>query len=195
MPQPIPVPIRQQIWKRVQQGEDAAMIAAALRLRPRTVQHLVRRFRQCGSSALSPDYHAPSRQPSVCEHLIQEAVCLHQEHPTWGAGFIRVRLGIRHPKHVLPSERTLQRHFQLARQAPAPPGRKPTSERIPAEGPHHVWQMDASERIPLSTGQCVSWLRCVDEFTGAVLGTRVFPPRGLESSAGDRHATVSSPAI
>ena len=64
-----------------------------------------------------------------------------------------------------------------------------------AKGPHAVWQLDASERIPLATGDRVSWLRGVDEFTGAVLGTRVFTPRVLESGAGVRNSTVFAPAI
>jgi hypothetical protein len=34
--------------------------------------------------------------------------------------------------------------------------------------------MDAVEKTPLATGQSISWLRIVDEWTGAVLDTRVF---------------------
>jgi hypothetical protein len=41
--------------------------------------------------------------------------------------------------------------------------------------PHAVWQIDASEYIALATGQRVSWLRVIDECSGAVLQTVVFP--------------------
>jgi len=195
MPQAIPVPMRQQIWSRFQKGQHAAAIAAALQLCPRTVQHLLQRFQQRGQTALQPSYHAPDRPARVAEHLVSEAVALHQEHPTWGAGFLRVRLQLRHPVLTIPSERTLQRWFRRSRMPVAPPGRKPVQERHAACRPHEVWQMDASERIPLATGQRISWLRCVDEFTGAVLGTQVFPPRKLGPSAGERNPAVLASAI
>jgi len=185
MPQPIPLPMRRQIWSRFLQGQDSSRIARALGLRPRTVQQLVQRFRHRGQHALQPDYHAPERPSIVPEHLVHEAVFLHQEHPGWGAGFIRVRLQLRHRTLTIPSERTLQRWFRQTRLPPSPPGRKPVREQHPADGPHAVWQMDASERVRLATGQSVSWLRSVDEFTGAVLSTRVFPPRLLESGASE----------
>src|SRR5262249_869928 len=40
--------------------------------------------------------------------------------------------------------------------------------------PHEVWQMDAAERTALRSGQQVSWLRLIDEASGAVLSSRVF---------------------
>jgi transposase len=195
MPQPIPMPVRQQIWSRCLQGQDASTIARALGLCPRTVQQLVQRFRQGGQEALPPGYHAPRLAASSPEHLVREAVFLHQEHPSWGAGFIRVRLQLRHPTLTIPSERTLQRWCRHTRLPPAPSGRRPIREQHPAHRPHGVWQMDASERIRLATGASVSWLRSVDEFTGAVLSTRVFPLNLLESGAPPRNPTLLAPAI
>ena len=46
------------------------------------------------------------------------------------------------------------------------------AEPIPAaraRTPHHTWQMDASEHLALADGSEVSWLRVVDEATGAVV--------------------------
>ena len=43
-----------------------------------------------------------------------------------------------------------------------------------ADQPHQVWQMDATEQIPLRSGQRVSWLRLVDEASGAALFSQVF---------------------
>jgi hypothetical protein len=83
----------------------------------------------------------------------------------------------------LPSARTLQRWFARQQQPPAPAGRKPASARAAARRPHEVWQMDAVEQLPLQTGQQVCWLRWVDEWTGAVLGTEVFPPRQFRPGA------------
>jgi hypothetical protein len=195
MPPPIPLPLRQQIWTRHQQGQDATTIAHALRLCPRTVQHLVQRLRRRGAAGLQTIYHAPAPSAGVPEHVRHEAVFLHQEHPTWGAGFIRVRLRARHPSVPLPSERTLQRWLERTRAPAAPPGRKPAREHQRARGPHAVWQVDASEHIRLANGETVSWLRSVDEFTGAVLGTRVFSPRAVESSTGLRHPAVFAATV
>jgi hypothetical protein len=36
--------------------------------------------------------------------------------------------------------------------------------------------MDAVEQLRLGSKQGVSWLRLVDEYSGAFLGTTVFPP-------------------
>jgi hypothetical protein len=71
MPRPVPQALRQQIWYRFSQlGHAAAAIAAALGLKPRTVQQLLSRFRQGGAEALAPSYqHAPTpcaRRSSSC---------------------------------------------------------------------------------------------------------------------------------
>src|SRR5205807_2244420 len=49
-----------------------------------------------------------------------------------------------------------------------------------ASAPHETWQVDAAEDILLGDGTRACWLRVADEFTGAVLGTAVFPPRAVE---------------
>jgi len=195
MPPPIPVPVRQQIWSRVLRGHDASAIARALGLCRRTVQQLVQRLRQGGLEALPPNYRASEPRQRVPKHLVHEALFLHREHPSWGAGFIRVRLQRRHRTWTIPSVRTLQRWFRATRLPPAPPGRRPDPEPHAADRPHAVWQMDASEQIALATGHEVSWLRSVDEFTGAVLSTRVFPPRPVEPGAQRRDPTLFTPAI
>src|SRR5205807_24585 len=87
------------------------------------------------------------------------------------------------PLSVPLRRRILQRWFGRHGQPPAPAGRKPASARTPAGQPHEVWQMDAVEQLPLQTGQLVCWLRWVDELTGAVLGTVVFPPQPLRPGA------------
>jgi transposase len=102
MPQPIALPVRQQIWSRCLQGQDASTIARALGLCPRTVQQLVQRFRQGGQEALQPNYQAPEHPAIVPEHLVHQAIFLHQEHPSWGAGFIRVHLQLRHRTLTIP---------------------------------------------------------------------------------------------
>jgi hypothetical protein len=102
---------------------------------------------------------------------------------------ILVILRERHPLQPWPTERTAQRWLHRAGLAPAPKGRRPGANPRRATAPHEVWQMDAAECIPLANGEQVCWLRMIDEFTGAVVRTTVFPPAALESG---RHMARAS---
>jgi Homeodomain-like domain-containing protein len=181
MPRPIPVPVRHAIWRRFLNGQDSPTIAAALGLAQRTVQQLIRRFRQGGQDAVMPSYDGcGTATPKPSEALVQAALGLRREHPTWGAGLIRVMLQRHGPELDPPTTRTLQRWLLRAGLAPAPAGRRSAADSRRATLPHEVWQMDAAEQVPLRTGQRVSWLRIADECSGGVLWTEVFPPRPLE---------------
>lgn len=181
MPSPIPVPVRQAIFQRWQKGESVPKLAEELDLRERTVRHLVRRFAARGRSALSPDYACCATKAVATDSaLFHKAVQMRLQHPTWGAGLIRVLL--QEELGACNSERTLQRWFRRTGLSPAPAGRRPANDDYRARRPHEVWQMDAAERILLGSGQRVSWLRLVDECSGAVLQTTIFPPRVLDAS-------------
>jgi transposase len=81
------------LWKK---KTPSSAIARQLSLSPRTVRHLVRAFQERGEAALKPTYRAPAgKSPSVG---IEKALLLHEEHPTWGAPYILVRLRQLHPK-------------------------------------------------------------------------------------------------
>jgi hypothetical protein len=180
MPAPLPFPVRQAIWQRCQRGQTVMTIAHSLGLAPRTVRHLMRRFRLWGERAIAPSYrHGSLTSSDAAGAVRQEALALRQQHPTWGAGLIRVILRRQQVAELLPSERTMQRWFHAAGLGPAPAGRLPTPNPQRAQVVHEVWQMDAKERVKLKTGARVSWLRLVDECSGAVLWTAVFPPREL----------------
>ncbi len=56
MPRPLPVPLRQAIWRRYQDGQDGPTIAKILGLAPWTVRQLLRRYRRDGQAALIPSY-------------------------------------------------------------------------------------------------------------------------------------------
>jgi transposase len=190
MPAPIPVPVRQAILARWKKGESVASLAEALQLSPRTVRHLVRRFADRGQKGLVPDYdRCATKKVPTDDATFQQAVNMRQQHPTWGGGLIRVLLQ-EEGNHACPSERTLQRWFQRSSTPPAPPGRRPASDEQRARHPHDVWQMDAVDQLGLAGGQRVSWLRVVDECSGAVLQTTIFPPGllgpgGADARAGD----------
>lgn len=179
---PTPMPLRHAILRRWHKGQSVSTIAQALGVVPRTVRHLVRRFRQEGDAAVAPSYRrAETQEPKGSQGLFQIAVQLRQQHPTWGAGLIRVMLRRDGPWPSPPAERTLQRWFRRAGLSAAPARRRPSGSAQRAQEPHAVWQMDAKEQVRLATAERVSWLRIVDECSGAVLWTTVFPPRTMES--------------
>src|SRR5262245_29728293 len=94
MPKPIPVPVRRKLLQRARRGEAPAALAAAFGLPARTVRHLLRRFRERGEGAVTPDYRAPAPLPHAYPVDVREAAsALRREHPTWGADLIRIALG------------------------------------------------------------------------------------------------------
>jgi transposase len=179
MPRPIPVPIRQTMFRLWQQGQATRQIATSLGLPSSTVRRFLQRFRRRGIDGIAPDYHHLAASEAVPCEMRQTAVRLRQEHPTWGAGLIRVQLLLEAPGQPVPSERTLQRWFVRADLSPAPAGRPPKANLARATEPHETWQMDAKEHIRIQSGEEVSWLRIIDECSGAVLWTAVFPPWDL----------------
>src|SRR6516165_9927308 len=115
MPRSLPVPVRQAIWRRYQDGQDSTTIAQALDLAPRTVRYLLARFRSGDPVALAPSYHrCGAATPKPADALVQAALELRRQHPTWGAGLIRVMLSHQLPADSLPTTRTLQRWFRHA---------------------------------------------------------------------------------
>jgi hypothetical protein len=194
MPAPVPLPLRRRILEYQQRGLSPAAIARRLNVAERTVRALCLRFRTHGAAAVGPCYRAPA--PPAPSQAIQQALLLHAQHPTWGAPYLLLQLRAQHPNLAdLPSARTLQRWFARNKQPPAPAGRKPTMPYTLARQPHEVWEMDAVEQLPIQSGQQVSWLRWVDELTGAVLGTEVFPPCHLRPGSLDRGAAGIAAAI
>jgi hypothetical protein len=194
MPRPVPQPIRMAIWRRCRRGQSAARIAEELSLPPRTVRHLVRRLRDGGEAAIRPDYRAEAADAEA-DFARPAALALRRQHPRWGAPLIRSLLLRDHPGRAIPSARTIQRWLRR-HGAPRPPRSEvPEPPRHRAERPHDVWQMDASERIALADGREVSWLRVVDEYTGAFLLTRVFSRGAVDGRAGPRDAGGPAPGL
>src|SRR5271157_3803329 len=138
MPRPIPVPIRQAMFRLWQKGYGTRQIAESLGLPCSTVRRLLQRFRLHGTDGLSPDYWHPSVPEAAPSDLVETAVSLRREHPTWGAGLIRVQLLLEAPGRPVPSERTLQRWFVRADQSPAPAGRPPRTHLDRATAPHET---------------------------------------------------------
>jgi len=180
MPRPIPVPVRQAIHRLWQQGQQTGQIAASLGLPSSTVRRLLGRFRSRGAEAIAPDYRRPPVVAVPLPDATETALRLRRQHPTWGAGVIRVQLVQGMPGQLVPSVRTLQRRFAGAGLTQAKAGGRPRVHLARATVPHETWQMDAKEHIKLIDNSEASWLRLIDECSGTVLWTAVFPPRYLE---------------
>jgi transposase len=195
MPAPVPLPIRQAMWRRHRRGATAAELSRDFALPPRTVRGLLARWRERGEAGLAPDPTRHPGSPPPPDHPARgPALRLRREHPGWGAALIRIELedhGIR----PLPGVRTLQRWFRSAGLAPAPPGRRPEASTPRASAPHEIWEVDAAEETRTGDGHRASWLRIADEFTGAVLHTAIFPPRALEFRTGGGHAAADAAGL
>lgn len=192
MPSPIPVPVRKVILERWKKGESVASLADELQLSARTVRHLVHRFARRGQDGVAPDYSGcATKKLPIDSAAFQKALAMRQQHPKWGGGLIRVLL--QEKDEACPSVRTLQRWFRRNKLSPALPGRRPAGEKQRARHPHEVWQMDAVDQLWLGSGQKVSWLRLVDECSGAVLTTTIFPPGLLESGGNGARARDAAP--
>lgn len=155
MPRPIPFAVREQIWRRHQQGESTAELAAAYSVSPRAIRALIQRARSGGVDRLHADYHPPPpahAKPATCREALIE---LRREHPTWGASWLLTVLRQRSPELPWPRARTAQRWLCDAGLNPAPQGRHPASDAARASRPHEVWQMDGSECIRLADGEQV----------------------------------------
>ena len=176
MARALAVPVRLALFRRWQRGQTAAESADAWALPARTVRHSLRRFRQ----RQRPDPLAPAYdrcgwpRPWPDPAVYQQPLGLRRLQPRWGAGLIRVVSRERGPQRGLPSTRTLRRWFARAGLGPAPRGREPVRQRHRATRAHDVWPMDAVEHVRLQHGQRACRLRMTDEFSGAVLHTKVF---------------------
>lgn len=180
MPRPLPIPVREMIYKLWKKEWTVERIADHFDLLPRTVRRLINRFAELGEGGIHPSYRKGPQQLSP-EHAQERETArrLRRDHPGWGAELIRVFLSRESDEAA--AARTVRRWLASTGQGAAPPGRKPNVVAPRAQRPHEVWQMDAAEDMPLASGQHVSWLRIVDECTGAFLATRVFPLGPMES--------------
>lgn len=195
MPRALPFPQREQIVQRHQQGETLAAIAQSLKVKYRTVRQWWRRFRLAGEAGLQTHYdHCGPKAPRAAPAVHQAALTMKQEHPTWGAGLIRLELLARFPDQPLPKERAIQRWFRAAGLQP-PRAQGPPVERQRGKEPHAVWEIDAKERMHLADGSPTSVLTMTDEASGALLGATPFPPLSLESGRSDGGASRAAGAV
>ena len=181
MPRPTELASRLTIARMARLGATAPEIARQLELPVSTVRDLIRRAAQAESSDrpvadLNPRYDACGRHAGPASPLLEAVLALRRQHPGWGAVRIRIELAGMDVGAEIPSDRTLQRWLRRHGLAPAPSGRRRAESRHRAQRPHAVWQVDAADQKRLATGEMISWLRVVNECSGAALHSRVFPP-------------------
>ena len=180
MPSALPMDVRQRIIELKNKGNSLQSIVNELHLCYATVQRLWKRYKAAGASGLSPHYNkcGPSAAgiPRYALLIYRAALWLKRCHPDWGATLIQISVQDRYKDVAVPSERTLQRWFK-AKQLYKPKSRFPLlPSPPPAHQVHDVWQIDAKEKLHLGSGQRVSYLSVVDEYSGALLKAAVFPP-------------------
>jgi transposase len=183
MPRSLPFPVREQIVQRHQRGEPLTWIAADLELPYSTVRQWWRRYRDEGAAGLHTRYqNCGPKGPKTAPAIQAAALAMKREHPSWGAGLIRVQLVAQFSAQLVPQIRAIQRWFQAAGLQPRR-AQRPPQERHRAQAPHETWQMDAKEQMRLGDGSGTSVLTVTDEASGAVIGYTPFPPVYLVGGA------------
>jgi transposase len=171
--------VRRQVIQHYSKGNTLIAISEHLHLCYCTVRRICKRYQQEGAAGLQPHYEHCGRPRSSTALIQRAALWLKRLHPNWGAPLIRFILKSRYRRTTLPSERTLQRWFRLAGLYKSKTS-FPASKDKWARGVHDCWQVDAKEKLHLSSGQKACYLTIVDEKSGCLLNTFVFPPLALQ---------------
>lgn len=107
----------------------------------------VRRYEADGAAALQDRSRAPHQHPNaVPEHMVKTIVAIRRQHPRWGPRKLRVVLGRRRPRSMLPAASTIG--DILKRQGLVRPRRRnrrssPYGERLRQyDAPNAVWCAD-----------------------------------------------------
>lgn len=193
MPRAIPLAIRQEIVRRHLDGQTLARIAVDLHLPCVTVRSLWRDFRRRGEEGLAIGYGACGRStPGHSQTVLRRACQLKREHPTWGAGRVRVELLGPLDAALVPSTRTLQRAFRGEGINRPRRSQRPRTARARPEAPHDLWEVDAVEKKRLKTGAEVSWMAAVDVDSGAILAGELSPPGPMADDPPERRTRLVS---
>src|SRR5262249_22079892 len=139
---PVPLDVRQRIWRYSQAGLSAEGIAPLVGRSARTVRFLVASFRQAGEA--TPACYKRCGRPRTARfsQLLQLALALRRLNPGWGAD--RSHAEFMRLPHIgsgpLPTTSTLRRW--LAQAGLAPQQLRPARVCSPRAGAEHeVWQM------------------------------------------------------
>jgi transposase len=105
--------VREEIVSLHQSGLSNRKISISLGCCIETVRTLVNRYKSEGVSGLLPRYkNCGQNSPKPDSVVYEKALNLRREHPSWGSGYIRMKL--REEYSSVASERTLSRWFSKA---------------------------------------------------------------------------------
>lgn len=169
--------LRQQIAAEHDKGATYSSLAQGYGMSYNTVRTICMRYKAMGEVGLVPRYSNCGRSVVAgAERSFRLVRLLKHVHPTWGIGYILVRIGLNYPHLALQSERHYQRRLSEGKSSlpqPQLPAAAPTERSRLA---HDTWQIDAKERIGAADGQEYCFLNITDEKTAALLKAKAFSP-------------------
>lgn len=176
----LPMHIRSLIVEQYSKG-DTTLLAIAKQhgLSYSTVRTIWKRYKAAGSGGLVPHYdHCGPSKPKSEEVIYRCVLWLKRHHADWGAGVIRTIMQQHYMHFTIPSERSLQRwfkarHLYKPKSVFPPPAALQATEQPAAV--HDLWQIDAKEKLHLSSGEKACYLTMVDQPSGCLLKAVVFP--------------------
>ncbi len=169
--------LRQQIALAYEKGASYSSLSDRYSVSYNTVRTICIRYQESKELGLVPRYNNCGRsQEQGAERSFRLVRLLKHLHPTWGVGYILVRIRQAYPDLLLQSERHYQRRLATQRNdlpKPKLPMRPPLDRSRKA---HDTWQIDAKERIEGTDGDERCFLNITDEKTAALLQVKAFPP-------------------
>jgi hypothetical protein len=164
-----------------QTGMSMAEVSETLNVSYDSVREICKRYRESllsGSdlkSVLTPHYSncGPKREKWSSD-VVDVVLLLKTEHPLWGAPRLMVDLERQMLGQALPSIRTVERWFRKNNLG-KPPRQTGEAAIGRSRGVHNIWEVDAKENLVLLDGQEACYLTTVDEKSGALLASPVFP--------------------
>lgn len=161
------------------QGISMRQIASQTGMNYNTVQSIVKRYKSHGQAGFQLRYDQCGRKRTYESERSYRLVRLYKRyHPSWGVGYILMKIKEKYPDLPLCVSRVYERRLKVSHLL-SMPRNPPMATVYRAERailPHDVWQIDAKEQITTLDGQPACYLTITDEKTGGALEARVFPP-------------------
>jgi transposase InsO family protein len=160
---------------RVEEGERIADLAREFGISEKTAYKFLSRWRREGVRGLEDKSHAVERIPHrTPKEIVELALAMRRENPTWGAKMLKARLERRHPGLKFPSATSI--HCWLKKHGLAHP--KPRRQKFPvaataltpATAPNDVWATDFKGEFRLGNRSYCYPLTASDLATRYLLG-------------------------
>jgi transposase len=172
---------REAIVQYRQEGISMTEISETLGISYSSVRDLCKRYSESQKtdaplkSVLTPQYSKCGiKKEKYSVEVVDSVLLLKTEHTRWGAPRLLAELERQVQGKKLPSIRSVGRWFRKYNLSKPPrQAREPVIGR--ARAVHNIWEVDAKENLILLDGQEACYLTTVDEKSGALLASPVFP--------------------